>query len=58
MYRCNNCGTVFEEPLYEKESRGEFWGSPSYEDMYYCPYCRNNDFDEWNWWDEEEEDEL
>lgn len=25
MYKCHDCGTVFEEPLHEKESRGEHW---------------------------------
>lgn len=47
MYRfkCWDCGKYFDDPKYVKEYRGEFWGSPAYESMAYCPYC-DGDFDE------------
>lgn len=42
---CLDCGREFDEPKAVQESRGEFWGVPAYETMYYCPYC-NGDFEE------------
>jgi hypothetical protein len=42
MYKCNNCGHVFDEPKRWSESRGEFWGSPCYEDMDGCPNCEES----------------
>lgn len=53
MYKCNNCGAIFEYPKCESEYRGEYWGTPAYEDMYYCPECGDDDYDEY----EEEENE-
>ena len=40
MYKCIECGTVFEEPKTWKEGRGEFWGMPCTETMSGCPKCR------------------
>lgn len=46
MYRCNRCGTEFEEPATKQESRGEFWGTPAYEEFSICPCCKSDDFEE------------
>lgn len=58
MYKCEHCGKVFDEPHIHKyhEYRGEYWGFPSYEDVYEetCPYCGEENFFEY---DEDEEDE-
>ena len=44
-YKCRDCGCLFDEPNVVHESRGEYWGVPSYEDMWYCPHCGSEDFD-------------
>lgn len=46
MYKCNSCGKEFFQPKAIEEDRGEFWGIPCSETMYYCPYCEDDDFDE------------
>jgi len=51
---CHNCGETFDEPKIVYESRGEFWGTPAYEPMAYCPACGSDEFDERE--DEEEKD--
>ena len=53
MFRCYKCGRLFEEPKIVYEPRGEFWGVPCTETMYYSPCC-TDDFEEV---DEEEEEE-
>ena len=47
MYKCNNCGNIFESGEEKRwtESRGEYWGSECYEEMCGCPLCEG-DFDE------------
>ena len=45
MFRCVECGAVFEQPQYYRESRGEFWGTPCYEEYEGCPCCAG-DFEE------------
>ena len=58
MYKCNCCGKKFDHPRAVEESRGEFWGMPAYETMYYCPICGSEDYDDWFWFDaDDEEDE-
>ena len=54
LYRCCNCGRVFEhsEMKVVEESRGEYWGIPCTERMYYSPCC-TDDFE-----NVYEEDEL
>ena len=56
MYRCCNCGNLFEESeiMKIKEDRGEFWGFPCHETMYYSPCCMD-DFEEAYEADEEDE---
>ena len=48
MFKCNSCGKIFDEPYnYSvEESRGEYWGIPCTETMYYseCPHCGEDDF--------------
>ena len=36
MYRCLECGCVFNEPEKWQEDRGECFGFPSYEIIYGC----------------------
>lgn len=45
MYRCNDCGAIFDDPQAVEEDRGEFWEMPCTETMYYCPCCESEDFD-------------
>lgn len=42
MYRCVDCEAIFEEPKMVNEYRGEFWGTPAYEEMAYCPFCNGD----------------
>ena len=44
MYRCKECGNLFEEGEQAtwQESRGEFWGNPCTENMSGCPLCKGN----------------
>ena len=44
-FRCE-CGAEFDEPEMVEESRGEFWGVPCYERMFYCPVCGDDCFEE------------
>lgn len=57
-WKCYCCEETFSEPdvRHEREDRGEFWGMPAFEDMYYevCPFCGSDDVDAVN---EEEEEE-
>lgn len=46
IYKCNDCGKEFLEPQAVEEDRGEFWGMPCSETMYYCPECGSGDFEE------------
>lgn len=57
MYRCNDCGKIFHASEFKaiQEYRGECWGTPAYETMYYCPSCEGSDYDEYV---EEEEEEC
>lgn len=38
-YVCLECYHVFDEPKNWKESRGEYFGVPSYESFSGCPKC-------------------
>jgi len=38
-YECDACGARFSEPAAGRESRGEFWGGPAYEETKCCPRC-------------------
>ena len=57
MYKCLDCGRVFEEPASWDESRGEFWGMPAYETVSGCPYCNSGDYEEYTEDDEGEQDD-
>lgn len=54
MYRCDDCGAVFDEPKEWQEIRGEFWGVPCYESISGCPYCAGENY---YYYDEESEEE-
>lgn len=57
MFRCNNCGHIFNKPKSEKWATGEYHGHTAYETWSVCPECRSEDYDEYEEEDEEEEDE-
>ncbi len=42
MYKCLDCGCVFDEPISWSESRGEYWGMPCSEEVSGCPYCKGD----------------
>lgn len=44
MYKCLNCGAVFEEPAVTYETHG--LDRPPYEKVYVCPVCRDNYMEE------------
>lgn len=44
-FRCEECGAIFDWPKAVEESRGEFWGIPCSETVYYSPCCEA-DFEE------------
>ena len=44
-FRCDKCGKIFDWPKEVRESRGEYWGIPCWETMYYSPCC-TDDFEE------------
>ena len=56
-YVCLGCGKLFDEEDIKvvEESRGEFWGFPCTERMYYSPCC-TDDYDDA--YEENEDDEL
>lgn len=41
-YKCFECGEIFDEPKRWEEYRGEFWGTPAYEEVRGCPRCRGD----------------
>ncbi len=47
MYKCLDCGHIFEygEESIRRESRGEFGGTPCFEEMIGCPLC-GGDYEE------------
>ena len=53
MYKCEDCGCIFSTPKRVEEDRGEFWGMPAYEAMYYCPRCGSDAFHDLREEDEE-----
>ena len=56
MWKCNECGCIFETPKVWKEDRGECWGTRAYETMYGCPVCESSDYDEYTGENEEDEE--
>ena len=48
MLKCYECGWVGDssELRAVQESRGEFWGIPCSETVYYCPCCGSEYIDE------------
>lgn len=46
MFKCNDCGARFVWPKAVEEARGEYWGMPCSEWVYYCPMCGRWDFEE------------
>lgn len=61
MIVCRNCKQVFEyvdQLDCVMESRGEYFGFPSYEKVYICPDCRCDDFEEVDDYDKDDCGEL
>ena len=58
MFKCNDCGTVFHSSEFKvvEESRGEFWGAPAFERMYYCPGCGSEDYEDLENFETEEDE--
>lgn len=48
LCKCCNCGKLFEDEdaIREEEPRGEYWGVPCTETMYYSPCC-HDDFEDY-----------
>ena len=46
MFKCYECGARFEWPEEVEESRGEYWGCPCTEKVFYCPLCGSSGFTE------------
>ena len=46
MYKCNDCGFMFDEKAEWEEDRGECFGFPAKERMTGCPNCYGSDYEE------------
>lgn len=44
MYRCDDCGSTFEQPKIITEMHGFTWGPG--EEIPFCPFCGSDCFDE------------
>lgn len=55
---CDN-GHIFDEDEVKiiKESRGEYWGVPCFENWAVCPVCGNDELDDYEEEDEDEEED-
>ena len=60
MLRCADCGWIgtSEELRRVEEPRGEFWGIPCSETMYYCPACGSDYINDYIPEQEDEEDGM
>ena len=64
MYKCPECGTKFEEPIYETVCYEELYGVGSmFPDKHYgifanCPECGGPIDIEYDTWDEEYEEDI
>ena len=45
MYKCHDCGEVFETPKSVTVSLGQCFGFPADEEQSECPICGSDDFD-------------
>lgn len=52
-WKCEDCGRVFDEPLYIEERHG--LPGPYKEVFAYCPWCRSSWIDPWTGDEEETE---
>lgn len=55
--KCLDCDRTFDEEEAETRSEnvGDFWGSPAYQTINICPFCRSDEIIEPEEDDEEEE---
>ena len=45
LYKCNDCGAIFEDPCIEYNHE-YFWGAPCVEEFAVCPICRSDGIEE------------
>jgi hypothetical protein len=45
MYKCLNCGAVFDYPDYEDDFTSEYFGRPVTHHISVCPECRSDELD-------------
>lgn len=57
MWKCDECGVIFEALAVWQEDRGEFWGQRAYETMSGCPCCHSTDVEEYDPEEPEPEEE-
>ena len=61
MYKCNNCGCEFDDPIVIKTSYESYFGvgglfpNHNYLEYLACPCCKDDDFEEVYEYEEEEE---
>lgn len=66
MYKCPECGEIFEEPDYEEICLEEYngvadlfpGGTRHYKTICRCPVCGESIDPEWDYYDEDEEEEY
>lgn len=46
MWKCYDCGAIFEEPATYQENVGDYWGAPAYESFDCCPNCKSDDIED------------
>lgn len=58
-FKCYDCGAIFDEDeiVSRSEYVGEFWGSPAYQTVNYCPECGSDYIREYEGEDEEESED-
>ena len=44
MYKCRECGTIFEEPEITREKVGEIGCQPAYMEYGVCPNCKEDGY--------------
>ena len=59
LWFCEDCEQTFDEDeiVSRSEYVGEFWGSPAYQTVNYCPECGSDCIREYKGEDEEEKKE-
>lgn len=45
MYKCKDCGALFDSPKLEMSRVADYWGFPASEPWGVCPECGSGEFD-------------